>query len=78
MATAYVQESHYLIRFNQSHLLKALIFLWTYVENEKHIRRFEPSRMDRAGIFDCAFTAGDCVLKKRLARVYSLIYAAFY
>ena len=44
MATAYIQESHYLIRFNQSNLLKAIIFLCTYAANEKHIRRFEPSQ----------------------------------
>ena len=60
MATAYIQESHYLIRVNQSHLLKAIIFLWTYAGKEKHIRRFESSHMDRAGIFDCAFTVIAC------------------
>ena len=56
MATAYIQESHYLISLNQSHLLKAIVFLWTY---QTRYLSDDLGCMDQ-GIwtsrnFDCAF-----------------------
>ena len=54
MATAYIQESYYLISLNQSRLLKAIIFLWTY--QTTYISN-DLGHMDKAGIVDCAFIA---------------------
>ena len=73
MATVYTLESHYLISMNQSHLLKAMIFLWTY--KTRHVSD-DLGHMDKAGIVDSAFIVIAC--KNRLARVYSPIYTAFF